>query len=61
MIRYNNGAEFKKYFHNWILFYSEFSDYIQEFFIKYDDMELDGDSPIKIKFDLTSFRCLETI
>ena len=37
------------------------SDYIRELLIENGDMEPNGDSPIKIEFDLTSFRCLITI
>ena len=44
-----------------IFFYSKLSNYIRELLIENGDMEPDGDSPVKIKFDLTSFRCLVTI
>ena len=62
IIRYHNGTEYKIIaFTNGCYSYSELSDYIREFLIEYGDMEPAGDSPIKIEFNLTSFRCLLTI
>lgn len=62
IIRYHNGTEFKTItFANGCYSYSELSNYIRESLIDNDDMEPNEDSPIKIEFDLTSFRCLVTI
>ena len=33
------------------------SDYIREFLIENGNISPDGDSPIKIEFDSTNFRC----
>ena len=62
IIRHHNGTEYKIIvFTSGCYSYSELSDYIRELLIENGDMEPDRDSPIKIKFDLTSFRCLVTI
>ena len=62
IIRCHNGTEYKIIaFTNERYSYSEVSDYIRELLIENGDMEPDGDSPFKIEFDLTSFRCLVSI
>ena len=62
IISYHNGKEYKRIeFSNGCYDYTELSDYIKETLIANDDLEPDQATPIIIEFDLTSFKCFESI